>query len=132
MSIQGTGARKQSRVGAALVALALAVAVVVLATQASSIWSTKAGSQVRAVPAHVVAPGANLGPWSSSHLTNGCRGCRPKFGREHSLRRSSHLPNGCRPKFGCEHSLRRSSHFPNGCRVKYGCGDGGSTTTERS
>jgi hypothetical protein len=111
MSSQATGGGRRSQIGATLVWLAFAVAVFVLATQASSIWSTKAGSQVQPVPAHV-APDANLSPWSSGHLPG-------------------HLPHGCRPKFGCELGLRSSSHLPPGCRVKYGCGDGRNTTTER-
>ena len=105
MSTQVTGGRRGSHIGATLVALALAVGVFVLATQAISIWSTKAGSQVQPVPAHVVAPGAKLGPWISSHR-----------------------PHGCRPKIGCGVGLRKSSHIPNGCRVKYGCEDGHITT----
>jgi hypothetical protein len=105
MSTQVTAGRRRSQIGATLVALALAVAVFVLATQASSIWSTKAGSQVQPVPVHVVAPGERLGPWSFSHR-----------------------PHGCRPKIGCGLGLRKSSQIPNGCRVKYGCEDGHITT----
>ena len=45
MSTQGTGARRRSRLSAALVALALMVAVFVLATQANSISSTRIGPQ---------------------------------------------------------------------------------------
>lgn len=103
MSTQVTGGRRGSHIGATLVALALAVGIFVLATQAISIWS--AGSQVQPVPAHVVAPGAKLGPLSISHR-----------------------PHGCRPKIGCGVGLRKSSHIQNGCRVKYGCEDGHITT----
>jgi hypothetical protein len=47
MSTQGTGARRRSRLSAALIALALIVAVFVLATQANSISSMRIGPQDR-------------------------------------------------------------------------------------
>jgi hypothetical protein len=98
MSTQVSGGGRRSQIGAILVALALAVAVLVVATQASSIWSTRVGSQVQPAPANVVAPDPNLGSLSFSHR-----------------------PHGCRPKIGCGLSLRKSSHISNGCRVKWGC-----------
>jgi hypothetical protein len=49
MSTQGTGARRRSKLSAALVALALIVAVFVLAAQANSISSTRIGPQDRLV-----------------------------------------------------------------------------------
>ncbi len=109
MSTQGTGARRRSKLSAALVALALMVAVFVLATQANSIRSTRIGPQVRPVPAHL-APSANP-----------------------DLRTSSHISTGCwRRKYGCQHRLRASSHISVGCRrPKYGCQQGGSTIAER-
>jgi len=107
MSTQGTGARRRSKLSAALVALALMVAVFVLATQANSIRSTRIGPQVRPVPAHL-APSANPDLRTSSHISVGCR----------------------RPKYGCQHRLRTSS--PVGCRrPKYGCQQGGNTIAER-
>ena len=54
MSTQMIGAGRRLRKSAVLVALALVVAVFLLATQASSIWSTS--SQVQRVPAHVTSP----------------------------------------------------------------------------
>jgi hypothetical protein len=77
MSTQVKGARRRSRLTAALVALALTVAVFVLATQASSVRSTKIGPQVRPVPAQT-APSASPDLRASSHISIGCR--RPKYG----------------------------------------------------
>jgi hypothetical protein len=77
MSTQGTGARRHSRLSAALLALALTVAVFVLASQANSITSARIGPQVRPVPAHFV-PSANPDFRTSSHISVGCR--RPKYG----------------------------------------------------
>jgi hypothetical protein len=109
MSTQRTGARRRSRLNAALVALALMVAVFVLATQANSISSTRIGPQARPVPAHL-APSANPDLRTSSHISAGCR----------------------RPKYGCQHRLRASSHISAGCRrPKYGCQQGGNTIAER-
>ena len=109
MSTQGTGARRRSKLIAALVALALTVAVFVLATQANSITSTRIGPQVRPVPAHLA------------------------LGTNPDLRASSHVSVGCpRRTYGCEHRLRASSHIAVGCRrPKYGCQLGGSTIAER-
>src|SRR5512133_2857560 len=83
MSIQLTGAGKRFRVSAALVALALAVAVFVLATQARSIWSTRNDLQVQPRQATVI-PATNMGLVNISHLRPGCRpkyGCQNKGGR---------------------------------------------------
>ena len=101
MSIQLSGAGKRSRVGAALVALALAVAVFVLATQASSIWTTRTGSHVRPVPTQTV-PSANPAGTSGYIPTTGCH--RPKYGCQGRLWTSSPIPtSGCRrPKYGCQ------------------------------
>ena len=57
MSTQVIGAGRRLRISAALVALALAVAVFMLATQASSIWSTRSGSRVKPVPVNVAPAG---------------------------------------------------------------------------
>jgi hypothetical protein len=109
MSTQGTGARRRSKLSAALVALALTVAVFALATQANSITSTRIGPQVRPVPTHL-APSANLDLRASSRISAGCR----------------------RPKYGCQHRLRASSRISAGCRrPKYGCQQGGTTIAER-
>ena len=78
MSIQLTGAGRRYRVSAALVALALAVAAFVLATQARSIWSTRNEPQVRPGPA-IVVPATNVGLVSSGHIGPHCR---PKYGCE--------------------------------------------------
>jgi len=75
MSIQATGAGKRFRVSPAL-ALALAVAAVVLATQASSIWSTRNEPQVRPGPA-IVVPATHVGSVNSVHIGPHCR---PKYG----------------------------------------------------
>jgi hypothetical protein len=111
MSIQLTGAGKRFRVSAALVALALAVAVFVLATQARSIWSTRNDPQVQPRQATVI-PATNVGLVNISHLRPGCRpkyGCQKKGGRAKvvpatnvGLVSSGHLRPGCRPKFGCQ------------------------------
>jgi hypothetical protein len=76
MSIQLSGAGKRFRVSAALVALALAVAVFVLATQARSIWSTRSEPQVQPGQATVV-PATDVGLVSSGHIRPDCR---PKYG----------------------------------------------------
>jgi hypothetical protein len=111
MSIEVTGAGKRFRVTPALIALALAVAVFVLATQASSIWSTRNEPQVRPGPAMVV-PATNVGLVSSGHLRPGCRvkyGCQNDGGRANvvpanavGLVNSGHIRPHCRPKYGCQ------------------------------
>jgi len=99
MSTQGTGPGRHSRLSAALVALALALAVFVLATQANSIRSTRIGPQVRPVSAHIT-PSANPDPQTSSHISVGC--WRRKYGCQHRLRTSSRVSVDCRrPKYGC-------------------------------
>jgi|APPan5920702752_1055751.scaffolds.fasta_scaffold56279_2 hypothetical protein len=103
MSTQETGARRRSRLTAALAALALTAAVLVLATQANSISSTSIGPQVPRVPVQTA------------------------LGTSPLLRASSHTPVSCpRRTYGCEHRLRASSHIAVGCRrPKYGCQQGG-------
>jgi hypothetical protein len=86
MSTQVTGARRRSRLSAALVGLTLTIALFVLATQASSIWSGRAGSHVRPAPVHVV-PIASTGP-------------------------RYHIPAGCRVKYGCRHGGTTTSERP--------------------
>jgi hypothetical protein len=78
MSIQLTGAGKRFRVSLTLVALALAVAAFVLATQASSIWSMRNEPQVQHGQA-IVVPATNVGLVNSGHIRPGCR---PKYGCE--------------------------------------------------
>lgn len=75
MSIQATGAGKRFRVSPALIALALAVAAVVLATQASSIWSTRNEPQVQPRQ-EIVVPATNVDKVDSGHI------CRPRYGCE--------------------------------------------------
>lgn len=76
MSGHATYAGKRFRVSAALLVLALAVAVVVLTTQARSIWSERNESQVR--QGHgIVVPSTNVGLVNSGDM--GAH-CRPKFG----------------------------------------------------
>jgi hypothetical protein len=110
MSIQLTGAGRRFRVSAALVALALAVAVFVLATQARSIWSTRNDPQVQ--PRQAIVVPANVDLVSTGHIRPGCRpkyGCQNEGGRANvvpatdvGLVNSGHLRPGCRPKFGCQ------------------------------
>jgi hypothetical protein len=101
MSTHVTGAGKHSRVRVAFIALAIVVAVFALATQARSIWSTRTGSEVRPVPAHI-AVSANPDLGNGGDIA-GCR--RPKYGCRVPLRTSSHTLIGCRrPKYGCQHS----------------------------
>ena len=104
MSTQVLGGQKRSRAIVALVALALTLAVVLLATEARSIWSTRGGSQVQRAPARI-APTANT-----------------------EIRYVGHIPAGCRVKFGCdrggnhqEPAARSERRIPDGCRVKFGC-----------
>jgi len=109
MSTQETGARRRSRLAAALAALALTAAVLVLAAQANSISSTRIGPQVPRMPAQTA------------------------LGTSPLLRASSHTAVSCpRRTYGCEHRLRASSHNAVGCRrPKYGCQQGGRTIAER-
>jgi hypothetical protein len=80
MAAQVTGVGRRSRVHAALVALALMLAVFVVVSQASSVWSTRTVPQVRPAPVQV--------PTSPKELR--------------ALSRFVHLPNGCRIKYGCQ------------------------------
>ena len=108
MSTQDTGARRRSRLAAALAALALTAAVLVHAAQANSISSTRIGPKVPRMPAQTAL------------------GTTP-------LRASSHTAVAC-PKrtYGCEHRLQASSHNAVDCRrPKYGCQRGGRTIAER-
>jgi hypothetical protein len=109
MSAQETGARRRSRLAAALVGLALTVAVLVIAIQASSIGSTSIGPQVPRVPVQTA------------------------LGTNPLLRAGGHTAVSCpRRTYGCEHRLGASSHIAVGCRrPKYGCQKGGSTIAER-
>ena len=77
MSIQATGAGKRFRVSPAH-ALALAVAAVVLATQASSIWSTRNEPQVQPRQA-IVAPAGDVDSVDGGYVGPHCR---PKYGCE--------------------------------------------------
>ena len=120
MSTQETRAPRRSRLATALVALALTVAVLVVASQASSIRSSRIGTQVTEVPAQTA-------------LTS-----NPTAHRRHAalgeLRTSSHISKGCwRRKFGCGQGATTttnparptSSHSFRGCwRRKFGCGQG--------
>jgi hypothetical protein len=104
MSTQQTGARRRSRLAAALAALALTAAVLVLAAQANSISSTRIGPQLRPVPAQTA------------------QGTNP------DLRTSVDC---WRHKYGCQNTLR-TSHITKGCwRRKYGCQQSGTTPAER-
>jgi uncharacterized iron-regulated membrane protein len=62
---------------AAVIALALAVAILVVAAQASSLWS----SRTTVPPAH---PAPQFLPVGATNVAIG------------------HLPRGCRPKLGCD------------------------------
>jgi len=109
MSTQETGARRRSRLAAALIALALTVAVLVLAIQASSIGSARIGPQVPRMPTQTT------------------------LGTSPLLRASSHTGVSCpRRTYGCQHRLQASNHIAVGCRrPKYGCQLDGSTIAER-
>jgi hypothetical protein len=110
MSTQWTGARRRSKLGAALVALALAVAVVVLTTQMISVRSTRIAPQVRPVPAHL-APSANPGLRTSSHITVSC--WRRKYGCQHRRKPGSDISVGCRrPKYGCQQGANTTAKLP--------------------
>jgi hypothetical protein len=110
MPTQWTGTRRRAGLGAALVALALAVAVIVLATQAISVRSTRVAPQVRSVPAHL-APSANPGVRTSSHITDGC--WRRKYGCQHRRKPGSDITVGCRrPKYGCQQGANTTANLP--------------------
>jgi uncharacterized iron-regulated membrane protein len=74
MSNAVISAGRRFRMGATLVALALALGVLVLATQARSIWSARTGPEARPTQ---IAPGVDSGPSEARHLPDGCR---VKFG----------------------------------------------------
>ena len=104
MSSQVAGARTHPRIGIALVTLVLAGSVIVLATQATSIWSSRGGAQLRPAPVRVATS-------SSTYAVNG-----------------SQIPAGCGVKFGCDQEetamstrLGSGGGIPDGCRVKFGC-----------
>ncbi len=104
MSSQVAGARTHSRIGVAFVTLVLAGSVIVLATQATSIWSARGGAQLRSATVRVATS-------SSTHAVNG-----------------SQIPAGCGVKFGCGREettmstrLGSGGRIPGGCRVKFGC-----------
>ena len=75
MSTHLTDAAKRFRLSGALVALALAIAVLVLTTQAKSIWSTRNEPQVQPRQ-EIVVPTTNVDKVDSGHI------CRPKYGCE--------------------------------------------------
>jgi hypothetical protein len=76
MATRVIGGGKRSRLGAVLVTFVLAFAVLVLVSQASSIWSSTSGSQVQ----HAVD--VSLSPQDFAGF--------------------NHIPPGCRPKYGCQ------------------------------
>jgi hypothetical protein len=99
MSTQETGARRRSRLAAALVTLALIVAVLVIAIQANSISATRIGPQVPRMPAQT-ALDTNPDLRANSHIAVSCP--RRTYGCEHRLQAGSHAAVGCRrPKYGC-------------------------------
>ena len=75
MSTHLTDAARRFRLSGALVALALAIAILVLTTQARSIWSTRTEPQVQPRQ-EIVVPATNVDKVDSGHI------CRPKYGCE--------------------------------------------------
>ena len=108
MSTRVIGSGRRARIWAALVALALTAAVLVVAIQASSIWSAKTGSPIRPVTARI-APSVNPDLRAIRHM-----GCwRPKWGCQDLPRTSSHNSIGCwRPKWGCRQSRSAVAERP--------------------
>ena len=103
MSTQVLGGPERSRIVVALVALAFTLAVFLLITQATSLW-TSSGTQLRPTPVHE-------GPISGRRPVNG-----------------SHIPAGCWVKYGCDRGepsahtgMASGGQLPEGCRVKFGC-----------
>ena len=102
MSTQVLGPER-SKVTVALVALALAIAVFLLASQATSIWSSRGGAQLQPAPVSVASV-------ARIPAVNG-----------------SQIPAGCWVKYGCHRGTQilsipaNGGHVPEGCRVKYGC-----------
>jgi cation transporter-like permease len=76
MATQVIRSGRRTRVTAALIAFGIAVAIVVLATQMTSIWSKRTPVQ----PQRLTAPTTVV-----------------------SFADSPHLPPGCRVKYGCPH-----------------------------
>jgi hypothetical protein len=76
MSTQSIGTGRRPQMLTAFVALALAAVVLVVAAQASSIWSSRT-----LAPTH---PAVQFIPVGTTHVALG------------------HLPAGCRPKVGCD------------------------------
>jgi hypothetical protein len=96
------GQRSRAIVG--IVALALTLAVFLLATQVTSIWTSRGGAQPQPAP-------AQMAPGSITPAVNGSR-----------------IPAGCWVKFGCHRGgatmstrLGDGGRIPEGCRVKFGC-----------
>ena len=104
MSTQVLGGQKRSRAIVGIVALTLTLAVYLLATQATSIWSSRGGTQVQPAPMGIATS-------LSTHAVNG-----------------SQIPAGCWVKWGCDRGettmsteLESGGRIPDGCRVKFGC-----------
>jgi len=106
MSTQVLGGPERSRTMVALVAVALSIAILVLAAQATSIWSSRGAAGDQHPPAQVAT-------MAVTHLVSG-----------------SQIPAGCWVKFGCHRGSEpgrantgpvSGGQIPNGCRVKYGC-----------
>ena len=105
MSTQVLGGQKRSGAIVGIVALALTLAVFLLATQATSVWSSRGGAPVQPAPMHFSVDAVDL--WTGAHIP---LGCRPKYGCQHAggtmsthPLNGSQIPDGCRIKFGCEH-----------------------------
>ncbi len=104
MSTEVLGGKQRSRAIVGIVALVLTLAVFLLATQATSIWTSRGGAQLQPAP-------AQMAPGSTTQAVNG-----------------SQIPAGCWVKFGCDRGgtttssrLRSGGRIPDGCRVKFGC-----------
>jgi hypothetical protein len=105
MSTQVLGGQKGSRAIVGIVTLILTLAVLVLAIQATSIWSSRGGAPAQPAPVHFSVDAAAL--WTGAHIPTGCR---PKYGCQYAGANTntqplngSQIPDGCRIKFGCEH-----------------------------
>ena len=75
MATQGIGTVRRTHRGVVIIAVAFTFAVVVLLTQATSIWSSQTGSHGQPVVQVSVNP--------------------------QDLAAARHIPPGCRPKYGC-------------------------------
>jgi hypothetical protein len=106
MATQVIGASRRSRMSAVLVAMVLALAVFVLANEASSTLSPGTGRQVQPPPVHVSLSAKELKDLSiGATLPAGCRvkyGCQPKRGSNAKPLNGSQIPIGCWVKFGCQ------------------------------